>query len=277
VSFHAHLRHPPELVMQLVTEALGSGGIPNVSGRTPPDCILMGFEDSWARYAVRYRLVDIRPDDPTDSAVRTRIWYILSRNEIEMPYPAHHVFLTERDPSLKARHAERERARRQAAIARVGLFSPLAPAERQHLADGLKHQIYGPGETILRMGDPGDSLFILHAGQVAVKIAGDGLEKQVASLHAGEFFGEMSLMTGEPRSATVVAAEKAECYVVERAAFQGVLASSPQLVTVIGRLLHERAVELAGRRADLDAATRERLHHEDALLQRIKSFFGMEA
>jgi len=272
VYFNVHLRHPPNFVMRTISESLA--GIPNVSTQTAPDCVLMSFEDSWARYAVRYRLIDFRPDDPTDSAVRTRIWYALHRANIEMSMPGHNVFVTELDAAHQQSERLEEQQRRLEAIAHVSLFAPLDGEERAHLAQGIKHVVFGPGEVILNAGEPGDSMYVVRQGEVAVKICADGLEKEVAVLGEGQFFGEMSLMTGEPRRATVVAKRGAECYVVDRALFHEILQKKESLVGEIGSLLHKREMELMGEQADLTAEA-GRLHAQQALLGRIKNFFGM--
>jgi small-conductance mechanosensitive channel/CRP-like cAMP-binding protein len=272
VWFNVHLRHAPNQVTKTVIDSLK--GIPNVSEKTPPDCILMSFEDSWAKYAVRYRLIDYRPDDPTDSAVRTRIWYALHRTGIEMSYPAFNVFTTTLDDARLKKKAEKEMRTRLDALARVGFLAPLAESERQHVADGMHHEVFGPGEVIIREGAPGESLYLIRSGEVVVKIGANGLEREVATLHAGQFFGEMSLMTGEPRHATVIAKGDAECYVIDRALFHDVLESKRSLVEEISTLLHKREMELKGEQADLSADAARRSAQQEALLGRIKSFFG---
>jgi len=276
VYFNVHMRHPPNDVIETVKAALG--GIPNVSSSIGPDCVLMDFGESWARYAVRYRLIDFRPDDPTDSAVRTRIWYALHRANIELAYPAHNVFVTQLDAARDQRKSDAEHRRRLDALKGVAFLAPLQDADREALAAGLRHEVYGPGEVIIRAGAAGDSLYLIRSGEVAVKIGVDGLEREVAHLRAGDFFGEMSLMTGEPRRATVVAKLSTECYVVDKAMFEEIVRHSPELLTDIGRLLHDRWIELQGQRDGLShEAEAARAHAQTALLDRIKTFFGLGA
>jgi small-conductance mechanosensitive channel/CRP-like cAMP-binding protein len=271
VYFNVHMRHPPNQVMRLVAESLV--GAPNVSQRTPPDCILWRYHESWIEYAVRYRLIDFLPDDRTDSEVRKRIWYALKRASIEMPYPGHNLFLTELGPERDQRKNDLELKRRLNALAGVGFLQPLDEGERLHLAQGIRHELYGAGEVILRAGDPGDSLYLVRSGEVTVRIADHQLERELATLRAGDFFGEMSLMTGEPRRATVVARDDAECYVVDRSLFQELLQRKPSLLDEMVHLLHTRQVELEGEKAELAAASHA--HAQVALLGRIKSFFGL--
>jgi small-conductance mechanosensitive channel/CRP-like cAMP-binding protein len=273
VYFNVHLRHPPNQVQEVVVAALR--GTPNVSTVTPADCIVWSYEESYLKYAVRYRLIDYQPDDPTDSEVRKRIWYALHRNDIEIPYASHNVFLTENTQARKTSRAERERERRLDLVEHVAIFAPLSPDDRQHLTDRMHHAVFGRGETIMRYGEPGDSLYVLRVGEVSVRLVADGLEREVARLQGGDFFGEMSLMTGAPRNATVVATKDAECYVIDRAAMEKILRDNATLAGEIGRLLSQREmknkIELEGMSAE--AASRHADH--DKLLERIKAFFGL--
>src|SRR5205823_6656135 len=106
-------------------------GIENVSRRTPPDCIVWSFEESYLKYAVRYHLADFQPDDPTDSEVRKRIWYTLRRENIEIPYPGHNLFVTELTPEREAGKTEREHTGRMKALSSITIFAPLAADERE--------------------------------------------------------------------------------------------------------------------------------------------------
>jgi small-conductance mechanosensitive channel/CRP-like cAMP-binding protein len=273
VYFNVHLRHPPNQVQKIVADALV--GTPNVSTVTPPDCITWRYHESWLEYAVRYRLVDYGPDDPTDSEVRKRIWYALHRENIEIPYPGYNVFMTEMSAARAATKADRERGRRTELLQTVGILAPLDDRARLAVADGLHHTVYGVGEVIMRAGDPGDSLYIIRSGSVSVRLVDGGLEKEVAVLGEGEFFGEMSLMTGEPRRATVVARADAECYVIDRALFQQILRNNAKLAEEIGKLLSEREMKNKIEREGLSAEAARKSTDHQALLHRIRSFFGL--
>ena len=273
VYFNVHLRHAPNTVQRIVKEALA--GTPNVSTKTPADCITWRYHESWLEYAVRYRLVDFLPDDSTDSEVRKRIWYALHRENIEMPYPGFNVFMTEMSAARAATKHDRERARRLELLQMVGILAPLGDEARLAVADGLHHTVYGVGEVIMRTGEPGDSLYVLRSGQVSVRLGVDGLEKEVAVLGEGDFFGEMSLMTGEPRRATVVAKTDVECYVIDRALFQQILRNNAKLADEIGKLLSEREMKNKIEREGLSAEAARKIADHQALLHRIRSFFGL--
>jgi small-conductance mechanosensitive channel/CRP-like cAMP-binding protein len=271
IYFHAHYRHPPNRVIAVALGALQD--VPNVSRRTPVECFLFSFDDHGVRYVVRYRLVDFGPDTATDSEVQKRIWYALNRAEIEIPYPTHNVFVTSVAADRDQQVHERDLRRRLRALARIPLFVPLNDEERSVLAEGLRFLPFARGEIILRQGEAGDSLYVVRDGSVSIRLAIEGAHKEIATLSDGEFFGEMSLLTGEPRRATVTALEDTECYVIDRALFERVLKRNPQLADAIGHLLAERERALVSQREALEAGHRP--PDEAALLDRIKAFFGL--
>ena len=271
VYFHVAMHHAPNRVVCAVLDALKD--TPNVSTSPAPDCLLWDFDGSGARYAVRYRLVDYVPDDPTDSDVRKRIWYALHRAELEMPYPTSNVLLSEVPADREERQHASDLKHRMRALGRIPLFSPLSEDERRTLAEGLRFLPFATGELILHQEDPGDSLFILRRGRVSVCIEVDGERKELAQLCTGDFFGEMSLLTGATRRANVIALEDSECYVVDRAVFQGILKRNPSLAESIGKLLADRVQALETQRKQLIDGHKT----PDArdLLDRIRSFFGL--
>jgi small-conductance mechanosensitive channel/CRP-like cAMP-binding protein len=275
VYFNVHLRHPPNQVQKIVRDALK--GTPNVSEQTPPDCITWRFHESWLEYAVRYRLIDFLPDDPTDSEVRKRIWYALHRNNIEMPYPGYNLFVTQLDAAHEHDKSERELARRMEAVMRVDFFAPLDGAERRQLAVGLVHRVYGLGEVLVRAGAEAHDLYILSDGEVSVRVSAEGLEKEVSTLGPGQFFGEMALMTGQLRTATVVAKCDVDCYVLHRPIFKELLDKNPALVEKMSKLLAERRAQQLVAREGLSAEAAAHAADHQALKDRILAFFGIAA
>src|SRR6476660_7470829 len=100
---------------------------------------------------------------------------------------------------------------------------------------------------------------------------------KVATLHPGDFFGERGMMTGEHRSADVIALTDVECYRVDKESFNEILRKRPELAEDISKVLARRRVELEGAREDLnEEAKRARLQtHQGDLLRRIQRFFAL--
>jgi CRP-like cAMP-binding protein len=101
----------------------------------------------------------------------------------------------------------------------------------------------------------------------------------VAVLHAGDFFGEMSMLTGEPRSASLRALEDSECYRLDRQAFEDILHGRPEIAHYLSELLARRKVEIEAIRHDLDAAARIALMkgQQKSIFDKIHKLFGLAA
>jgi len=105
-----------------------------------------------------------------------------------------------------------------------------------------------------RQGAEAHWLYILTKGSAEVVLSLDsGEHRRVSLLHAGDFFGEMSLLTGAPRASTVRALEDSECYRLDRDAFHDILRQRPEITQHLSEILARRQVELETVRHDLDA------------------------
>ncbi len=252
---------------------------PKLMARVPEAQVLYwGVRESVNLYRVRYWLTDLAVDDVTDAEVRTRVFYALQRASISLSIPAQTVFFAAQDESRAERHAERERARRIGAIARVDLLSMLADDERAQLAQRLHFAPFSRGERMTREGDADDGLYMIVEGSAAVQISTPEGPVEVARLGAGQFFGEMSLMTGEKRSATVVAATDMVTYRLDKRAFEEMIQSRPAIADAVAELLTARKEGLdAARGSADDAATRARRRQSTKLdiLGRIRGFFNL--
>ncbi|HEY5089056.1 MAG TPA: mechanosensitive ion channel family protein, partial [Polyangia bacterium] len=271
ISVRVHFRHPPARVRDVIVE--GVRALSFVRTDPPPDCILHEFKDDASIYSVRYWMDDVQRDDTMDSAVRSAIWYALHRAGMEIPFPSRNVNLTEMNDDRMQRKLDEDYAQRVDALARVDVFRALDAEKIDRLARRLRMVLFGPGEVILRQGDPGDSLYVVRGGSVAVQIGVLGASKEIATLSDGQFFGEMSLMTGESRTATVVAKTDVECYIVDKEAFQEILQEKPDLAGIISDILSRRQVVLGQEAA---VSTVPTAVQKNQMLARIGAFFGIK-
>jgi small-conductance mechanosensitive channel/CRP-like cAMP-binding protein len=277
VWFNVDFRFEPTEVIGAVNEALVAASIDRVAVEPAAQCILMDLHESYGRYAVRYWLTDLQVDDGTDSVIRTRIYFALKRAGIPLSMPAHAVFLTEENVERKHEKTEKDRERRHAALVHVDLFDALDGESRDRLADGLRYAPFARGEAMTRQGAEGHWLYMIVDGQASVRVAQDGVEKEIARLGPGNFFGEMSLMTGARRTATVVATTDVDCYCLDKAAFQQILQARPELADGLASILAQRRAGLAAAKEGLDAEARERRLAEDKrdILYKMRAFFGL--
>ena len=140
------------------------------------------------------------------------------------------------------------------------------------LAQAAVSHIFAPGEIVIRAGDAGSSMFVVHNGRVSVQVSEGGFSRSVATLNEGDFFGEMALFTGEPRAANIVALEETEVLEIGHDAMKKVFDTNPDLVESLSFIIAERRKGLTAK-FDLD----RRGEDESAgLLSAIKRFFGMK-
>ena len=277
IDFFVDFRTSPTDVIGTVERALRADPVPRMAREPAPQALFFGVRDSYAHYCVRYWLEDLAVDDPTDSAVRIRVWFALRRADIPMSIPATSVFLTEETPERAERKLGEELARRLSALASVDLLSGLPEPVRQALAADLLYTPFAAGEAITREGERDDGLYMLVSGEAVVRIGAGAEQRDVARLGAGQFFGEMSLMTGEARTATVVAATDVVCYRADKPAFQRVLGETPAIADQIAELLAVRRMALEAVRDERDEQRRHRMENvKQDLLGKIRSFFSLD-
>ncbi|MGZ8846239.1 MAG: cyclic nucleotide-binding domain-containing protein, partial [Pyrinomonadaceae bacterium] len=192
--------------------------------------------------------------------------------------PAHAIFVTEEEQARVERKRAEEIDERAAALKEVELFHTLTDEERHSLATQLRVAPFVRGEVITRQGAEAHWLYLIARGEAEVRISVDGgLSDPIATLHKGEFFGEMGMMTGEPRTATVIALSDVECYRLDREAFQDVLQQRPEIAEDIAQVLARRGAELDAAREHLnEEAKQARMrHHQGDFLRRIRKFFRL--
>jgi small-conductance mechanosensitive channel len=280
VYFNVDFRFAPTDVINAVESALRAEPIPNIAREPAPHCLMMDFKDSYATYAARYWLTDLALTDPTDSIVRQRIFFALRRVDIPLSIPAQSLFITEEDETRRKRKRGQELEGRIEALQRVELFHTLTDEERQELAPRMNEAPFVRGEAMTRQGAKAHWLYIMTKGEAEVRVAvdGSGLSEKVATLKGGDFFGEMGLMLGEPRMATVIATTDVECYRLDKDAFNDILKRRPEIAEDISHILARRRVELEAVREGLnEEAKRLRLSRAQGdLLRRIRNFFTLE-
>jgi small-conductance mechanosensitive channel/CRP-like cAMP-binding protein len=239
---------PPARVIAIVEDEMRELAIPNVARTPAATCVLFGFESGNLRYQLRYFLTDILEDDTTDSMVRVHLFATLQRAGIRVAEPQRTVHAIARDEAHAETVRRRELTRRQQALAAVTPFAALAEEDKADIAERLQYAPFARGDVITKQGNKAHWLYILAFGEAEVLYEPPGGTPQViGALHAGQFFGEMALLTGDARAATVVAKTDVECYRLDRASFQELLARKPEIGEEIKRVM-------GGRRGDLDSA-----------------------
>jgi len=270
-------KHPPHVVQSVIER--GVGELPGVLDEPSTSTVTYEFTDRGVMYWVRYYIDDFEAREGIDGRVRNRIWYALKREGIEIAVPVHDVDVRHDNQDERDRAQDEAKGRRLRALRGVDFCRAMAPKHLERVALLSQERPYAPGEVIVREGDPGSELFIVERGEVTVSIDEKHGGVEVARLSDGSFFGEMSLMTGEPRSATVRAATDTWLLVVGKQAFAELLDDDPQLAERISNVLATRQEQLSSASSKPSAAvpslpsvTGDR---SGQLLVRIREFFSL--
>jgi len=276
VSVSAPYSVPPQQVHRLLEQAAtGAGG---VLAEPPPSALTWSFEDDGVQYRLRFFTAEFDRRDLIDSGVRDRIWYTLHRHGIDIPSPQRTVRLLSAPEQPADDGEERRQARALKALRRVDFFAPVGDEALRQLATLARNSLYGAGEVVIRQGEPGEALFIIEKGEVDVSLERpEEAPLEVARLGPGSYFGEMSLLTGEPRTATVRASRQCELLVVDKAAFARVLDSFPETAERVTEVIAGRQAGLRDRRGEADAAGSgtDREEWGQRLLKTIREFFSI--
>lgn len=275
VPFRLDYDHAPARVVQVITEALRRCEITNVATAPPPFCICHAFEDDGVVYRAVYHLIDIGAILTTDSDVLVAVYAALAREGMAIPYPQQVVELKRRSPAGEART---EQASRVAVISQLELFRMLTEEERASVAGGLRRLPYASGDIVFRKGESADSLYILANGSMRVMDEdAQGRRTPLAELRAPDCFGEMGLLTGQPRGATVIASEDSLCYRLNKSTFDATLKARPEIAEGLAQLLARRQAENDATLKAMDSDSRAKRAVGGALdmLRKIRHFFAL--
>lgn len=279
VWFNVPYLTPPARVIETVQKAIRDADIRNVAKNPTPHCVLMDFDAGFARYALRYWLSDLQQDDATDSEVRDHVYAALLRAGIRLAIPEHNVHMTkESEKHEQAKQTKRIQERIEA-LHKVELFNSFREDELLAIAQRLKYAPFAKGDIITHQGAVAHWLYMLVEGEAEVYLESPNAQRRkLSTLNAGNYFGEMGLMTGAPRTATVIATKDTECYQLDKASFEDILKNRPELAEEISHMLVSRRFGLDSLQQDVDADTREQQmsqQHQD-MLSKIRNFFGLK-
>jgi small-conductance mechanosensitive channel len=267
--------HPPGEVKEILRAAAREAE--GTSSTIAPLVYVHDYGDFAVQYRIRVWLEEWSRLPHVRDAVMRRIWYRLRRAGFQIPFPIRDVNLR----PVTADTAVAERLDREDALRRmlrpVSLFEGLRDDQIDALAAEATLSRYTAGERLFAQGDPGDALYVICAGTVRVDVAEPGGKPvTVARRGVGEFFGEMGLLTGEPRSATLVAETETEVVVLPAAAMAGVLADDPEVVHGLSEALMARITERDARLAEAAMmAAADRASMRASLVSRMRRFFGL--
>jgi small-conductance mechanosensitive channel/CRP-like cAMP-binding protein len=255
----------PGDVKKAILEAIAN--VPRALKTPAPDALLHSFDGSAITYRARFWIDNYETDELARDEVRTAIFYAFARHGIEIPWPIEVGYereWPEPDPATKQHQ-------RETILAGVDLFERLTEEQRREIAAATSAQVFGNGEAIVRQGSDGESMFVVCSGKVEVVLEPD--RRRIATIEAGGYFGEMSLLTGDTRTATVLAVGDTTVLELDAVLFRRLGAVDPEAVEQIGLAAVARRLELDKARDSARVVTSSEAHA--TLLGRMKRFLGI--
>ena len=268
---------PPNQVKDMLKRAAAAAT--GVRANPEPVIYVKTFAESAIVYEVRYWLDDHRLWGAAADAVRTNIWYALHRHHVRIPFATRTVQL-ERTTS-RGRHSKQQAQARTTLtlLKEQPIFATLGETQLQMLVSLCPAQHYGRGEIIIHEGAKGESRFVLVEGEAGGMVSPDEHPTWVATLRRGDCFGELSLLSGEKRSASVLASSDCEVMEITKPVFAEIVSQDAELLPRLSELLARRQIETEGivaahaqRSASLEAKVQE---YQATFLTRLKSFFEL--
>ncbi len=275
VWFNIDVEIAPGRVLQVLEDAVKEADSPQIAKEPPPSAVLMEVGQGFARYALRYWITEARPDDPTDTLVRMLALAALSRNHMDLAIVQEERLISKDNEARHQTRRANEINKRRSALAEVDLFATFASAELDTLAENMTTAPFVKGSTITRQGRVAHWLYLIVSGEADVWAEDNGTRNYVATLKPGSVFGEMGMMTGEPRRATVTAKTDVECFRLGKAGFESVLRARPDIANEISEVIVARRSQLESAREAANADANA-LPRTDDIRARIRGFFGLD-
>jgi small-conductance mechanosensitive channel/CRP-like cAMP-binding protein len=262
---------PPNFIKDIMSRA--AAAVPGVLQTPQPKVFLRDFADSAVIYEIKFWLEDESIYNDIVDGIRTNVWYAAQRHGIRIPFPIRTVQIQR---TAAAAHDAMAIAR--ASLRKQPFLQLLEEAQLEKLLTQAKFLRFGRREKVIAQGAAGESMFILLNGEAHVHVQANGTDTLVATLRAGDYCGEMSLLTGAPRSATVLAGTDCEMWEIGKEVLAEVLQQNESLVQKLSELLAQRRMETEGILAtsaeSAQLATKQK-EYTESFLKRLYSFFEL--
>lgn len=260
---------PPNTVREVLRRSAEKAD--GVIEHPPVRVFLVDYGDSAVIYEIKYSLEDEGRFNDIENQIRTNVWYEAKRAGLTIPFP------------IRTLHIQRDRNPESPALAKARALLPkqelLAPLSDEQKAELIAHATilrFGRGEEIIKQGNDGCSMFIILEGEADVIIQSGGQEMHLAKLHSGDAFGEMCMLTGEKRSATVMARTDCEIWEISRNVLQPLMHENTCLAERMSELLAKRKLETDGvlaAQTPPQVAELKKQEYARGILKKISSLF----
>lgn len=272
VFFYADFSLDPSVVIETVEEALLRVELDGIDNSEGVICQVLDFANGFSTYAVRYWLTDPRAIGSSSSLLRRHIYAIFQRNGWHFSAPGMDLSVVSKR-SKYVQHSQHGLEEKVQILRKLSLFDPLTQAELSDLASKLTTMPFVSGSVLVKQGEVGTSLLVIAQGSADVWLEQGATRHRVAKVGESEIVGEMCLMTGEPRRATVIASTHLICYEMHKSDFEKILKQRPELAETFAQLLAQRSEELARLRDN--AKSPVSVVQRNVMLAKMRDWFGL--
>ncbi|RJP78338.1 MAG: hypothetical protein C4522_13115 [Desulfobacteraceae bacterium] len=261
---------PPNRAIKIITQVLDQN--PKVLKQPKPAVRVAEFSDFSIQYEIRYWHNNYALEPQLKGEINNQLWYALQRNHIRIPFPVRDVQHAHIERKYHKENQNKMAGEIQTMFEGVPILSPLSDSERADLARKVHMEMYGAGELVVQEGEEGDSMYIVRSGSCEAILGGHRHQaKIVSTFNKGDFFGEISLLTGEKRTATIRTIEDTTLIVVDKNAFSTLINANAMISEQIGKVVVQRKMEdEMNFEASIDMST-----DSQKLIRKIKLFFGI--
>ncbi|MFH2092454.1 MAG: mechanosensitive ion channel family protein [Pseudomonadota bacterium] len=233
---------------------------------------LLEYGDFAIIYEIRVWHTSYAYEPQLKADIYQQLWYALRRNNIRIPFPIRDVFHGHVERKHEKMQTLSLKAQAREMMEQVPILSPLSDEELTELSQNVSIHLYGADEPIVQEGDDGDSMYIIRSGACnAMKIGESGRLELLSTMHPGDFFGEISLLTGEKRTATIKATQDTSVIVIKKGVFSKIISANPIVSEQIATVVLERRQKKGVAIHDCIQIN----ENSKKFIETIKTFFGI--
>ena len=234
ISYGVPPNHVREVVLTLLRD------VPQIMHTRAPEVFAWEYSDFAIQYQIRYWIADYGVQEYVRDRVASSLWYALRRHSIEIPFPIRTVHIRDSRNESEGADAGFEREL-MADLRQVDWLRGLSDEELRMLVPSVAVRQFGAGELLIRQDEQGESMFIFRSGTAELFArTADGQTRHLANYVRGDFTGEMALMTGDPRTASVRAITDVEVIEMDREGFTSLFKEHPDVASAISDIIAAR-------------------------------------
>lgn len=257
----ASYRNSPDRVIEAIQVVLKT--MDSITQNPPPLVLVKKFDDFSVNYEVRFWLKDYAKKDTIKSEIRRKTWYEFKRKDIQIPFPIRDVYIRKEKGETISTGEIFDLLKNNE------LLKTIDPAVLSHLAENVEIDTYGAGETLIDEGETSRYFFLVIEGEVDIVKN----RKIFHRLRDNDYFGEISIFTGEKTSATVRVAAESKILKIPSETFKEALRINEQTAKQLSQVIAVRKSKLSELEKEKPVSATVIKKDSETIFQRMKKYF----